>query len=161
MEIIILFRKKHLFIINLLLIFSYFIQYSEYHRKIVPYFRGIHGLSREIELLPFAVVGFTLNALNNLKILENYKLNSFIMCLLIYNLANDYNIFIKIFGISYHGIKLNILSICVVILFSLFPSNKIKNKKLINLSNSLQIIAEEFFIYIKLSISFSKLIIKI
>ena len=118
---------------NLLLIFSYFIQYSEYHRKIVPYFHGIDGLSREIELLPFAVVGFTLNALNILKILENYKLNSFIMCLLIYNLANDYNIFIKIFGISYHGIKLNILSVCVVILFSLFPSNKIKNKKLINL----------------------------
>ena len=132
MEIIILFRKKHLFIINLLLIFSYFIQYSEYHRKIVPYFHGIQGLSREIELLPFVVVGFTLNALNILKILENYKLNSFIMCLLIYNLANDYNIFIKIFGISYHGIKLNILSICLVILFSLFPSNKIKNKKLIN-----------------------------
>lgn len=133
MAIIILFRKKHLFIINLLLIFSYFIQYSEYHRKIALYCRGIEGLRREIELLPFAVVGFTLNALNILKILENYKSNSFIMCLLIYNLVIDYNIFIKIFGISYHGIKLNILSICVVILFSLFPSNKIKNKKLINL----------------------------
>jgi len=133
MGIIILFRKKHLFIINLFLIFSYFIQYSEYHRKIVPYFRGIEGLRREIEILPFAVVGFTLNALNILKILENYKFNSFIICLLIYNITFDYEIFIKIFGISYHGIKVNILSICVVIIFYLFPSNKIKNKYLINI----------------------------
>ena len=133
MGIIKLFRKKYLFIINLLLIFSYYLQYSEYNKKIIPYFRNIEGLKRENELLPFAVVGFTLNALNVLKILENYKFNSFIMCILIYNLTIDNEIFRNIFGISYHGIKLNVLAVCIVILFSLFPSNKIKNKKLINI----------------------------
>ena len=79
------------------------------------------------------MVGFTLNALNVLKILENYKFNSFIMCILIYNFTIDNEIFRNIFGISYHGIKLNVLAVCIVILFSLFPSNKIKNKKLINI----------------------------
>ena len=132
MGIIKLWRENHLFIINLLLIFSYFIQYSEYHKRIVPYFRGIEGLRRFIELLPFAVVGFTLKAFNILKILENYKFNTFIMCVFIFYLFIEYEIFIKIFGVSYHGIKINILSTCIVILFSLFPSNKITNKYVIH-----------------------------
>lgn len=133
MGIIKLYRKNHLFIINLLLVFAYFIQYSEYHKRIVPYFRGIEGLKREIELLPFAVVGFTLKAFNVLAILQNYKFNSFIMCAFIYYFVIEYEIFIRIFGVAYHGIKLNILSTCIVILFSLFPSNKIKNKYAINI----------------------------
>ena len=106
MGIIKLFRKKYLFIINLLLIFSYYLQYSEYNKKIIPYFRNIEGLKRENELLPFAVVGFTLKALNVLKILENYKFNSFIMCILIYNFTIDNEIFRNILGfLSWNKIK--------------------------------------------------------
>lgn len=131
--IIIIFRKRHLFVLNLLLILSYYLQYSYNYKKLLPYYHNIEGLRRAHDLFPFAVMGFNLKAFNILKILEKYKFNTFVICVLIYNFTEDYEIFRNISGIAYFGIKLNVLSICTVIIFSLFPSNKIKNKYLITI----------------------------
>lgn len=126
--IIIIFRKRYLFILNLLLLFSYFIQYSKYSKMLYYYTNKLAGLARENEIIPFAITGFTLSSLKALNICEKFKINSFLICLIIYNLLQDYEIFANLFGVAYSGIKLNVISICVIIIFSLFPlNNKPKN----------------------------------
>lgn len=84
-------------------------------------------------MIPFAVTGFTLNSLKVLKILENYKINTIIFSLIIYNLVRDYEIFAHFFGVVYHGIKLNVSSVCIIMIFSIFPLKNIKNKYLADL----------------------------
>ena len=87
------------------------------------------GLSRENELIPFAVTGFTISSLKILNILGKYKFDTFFISLLSYILTEHFNIFSKFVGIAYNGIKLNVLSVCLIIIFSLFPL-KIQSKKL-------------------------------
>ena len=92
------------------------------------YTNKLAGLARENEIIPFAITGFTLSSLKALNICEKFKINSFLICLIIYNLLQDYEIFANLFGVAYSGIKLNVISICVIIIFSLFPlNNKPKN----------------------------------
>ena len=130
-SIITIFEENHLFILNMISILSYFLQYSKYSKKLYFYTRRVSGLARENEIIPFAVTGFTLNSMKLLNILEKYKFNSICFCLLIYVLIQDYEVFRKFFGVAYNGIKLNILSLCLVIIFSQFPSKRIKNKYLV------------------------------
>ena len=130
--IIMIFKKKYLFVLNLMLFFSYFLQYSELNKKIFLFIQNIkynEGLSRENELIPFAVTGFTISSFKILNILGKYKFNTFFISLLSYILTEKFDIFSQVFGIAYHGIKLNVLSVCLIIIFSLFPS-KISNRKL-------------------------------
>ena len=131
--IIINFRKKYLLILNLLLIFSYFLQYSKYSKIMYFYTRKILGIARENEIIPFAIAGFTLNSFDIFHKLKRYKLNTLIFCSLIFYLTQDFEIFRKFFGVAYNGVKLNILSICLVISFSFFSFKNIKNKKLLEL----------------------------
>lgn len=129
--IIILSRNNYLFILNLLLLFSYFIQYSKYSRILFSYTKKIGGFARENEIIPFAVTGFTLSSLNITNIVEKYKIKTFFICLIIYNLIQEYQIFTLFFGVAYNGIKLNVASVCLIIIFSLFHFKKIENKYLI------------------------------
>ena len=84
-------------------------------------------------MIPFAVTGFTLKSLKVLKILENYKINTIIFSLIIYNLVRDYEIFAHFFGVAYHGIKLNVISVCIIMIFSNFLFKNIKYKYLADL----------------------------
>ena len=61
-------------------------------------------------------------------ILHKYKIETFILSLIIYNVVEDYNIFVSTSFMPYQGINLNIQCICLIFIFSLFPSDKIKNK---------------------------------
>ena len=131
--IIITFRNNYIFVLNLLLLFSYFLQYSKYNRIIHSYIRGIGVLERENEIIPFAISGFTLSALNILEILSKHKIKTFIISLIIYNVTQDYQIFANFYGVAYNGIKLNVISVCIVIIFSLIPLKKLRNKNMVNL----------------------------
>ena len=91
------------------------------------------SLGREVELIPFAITGFILSELNVINILQKYKLNTFIISLLIYNLIFNYEIFSKFQGVAYHGIKLNVLANCVIFLFSLFSFEELNNNYLKNI----------------------------
>ena len=67
------------------------------------------------------------------------KIKTLIFSYIIYNVTNNYKIFTKIKGLGYNGISLNIQSIVVIFIFSLFPSEKIKNeftKKLLILATN-------------------------
>ena len=128
--IIFISRKNYLFILNILSLFSYYLQYSKYSKNIYYYTHRISGLARENEMIPYAVTGFTIYSMKLLNILEKYKLNTFIICSLVYILTRKFKIFNGFFGVAYNGVKLNILSVCLVINFSLLPLKNIKNRKL-------------------------------
>ena len=130
--IIFIFRKYFLFILQILLLFSYTIQYSKndfnnFFRK-NPYYneRSIRCIPSSI---PFTVVGYTLGYYNFLDIIQKHKIKTFVLSYLIYNIIADYNIFTNISNetfAEYAGIYRNIQSICLIFIFSLFPSYSIK-----------------------------------
>ena len=129
--IIFIFRRHSLFIFQILLLLSYFAQYSGYNYnhffKNYPYYnKYIYGLF--LESLSFAVTGYTLGIYKVIDILQKNKIKTLILSILIYNIIADYNIFINNNGVIYNGINLNIQSMCLIFIFSLFPSDKITNK---------------------------------
>ena len=129
--IIFFFRNNYLFILNLLLLFSYIVQYSNLSRIIIYHTHKYHALSRVQEIFPFAVTGFTLSSLKIFKILDNYKMNTIIFCIIIFYIVRIYKIFANFFGVAYNGIKLNVASVCIIIIVSFFPMKNIKHKYLV------------------------------
>lgn len=129
--IIFIFRKHSLYALQLLLILSYINQYNKniykkyflkcpkYNKRTISYF---------FVSITFAVTGYTLGYYKVLDILQKYKIKTLILSVIIYNIVVDYNIFTDTRFMPYQGIDLNIQCICIIFIFSLFPSDKIKNK---------------------------------
>ena len=97
--IIFVFRKQSLFILQLISILSYILEYSSYSYK--NYFLKYpeyekYTIGKLFESIPYAVTGFTLYS--------NFK------------------------GTGFQGIYLNVQSVCVISIFSLLPFDKVKNK---------------------------------
>ena len=130
--IIFIFRKYSLIVLHIMLFLSYVSQYSGYSynkiKKEVQYKRDLLG--RMFEMMPYAVIGFTLGYYNIINILQNMKIKTFIFSILIYNFVDDYKVFADVQGFLYTGIYLTIRSVCVIFIFSLFPSDKINNEYL-------------------------------
>ena len=109
-------------------------------------------------MAPFASTGFTLASLNIINILLKQKIKTFIFSLLIFYSVEKYSVFSPINGIAYSGIKLNIKSLCVIFIFSLFPSDKIKN---IVIENILKYItsytAGIFYLHVTVSFYFQEI----
>ena len=82
-----------------------------------------------------AITGFNLGFYTILETLQKHKIKTFIFSIIIYNAISDYYIFVKIKGVNYQGINLNIQSLCIIFTASLFPSNIIKYKFLIYFMN--------------------------
>ena len=83
-----------------------------------------------MDLFPLSVSGYNLGFYKILNFLHNYKIRTLILSLLIYNVIEDYKIFADVEGAYYPGIRHNIRALCVIFIFSLFPSEKINNKYL-------------------------------
>jgi len=128
--IIFIFRKHSLFILQIILILFYAAQYSGYHyyiyMKYYTYTRKTLGYF--FESIPYTVTGFTLGYYKIIDLIQKNKIKTFFLSIAIYKLLADYNIFIDIKGLLYKGIKFNIQATCIIFIFSLFPSDKIKNK---------------------------------
>ena len=122
---LVIFKYNYILIFNLLLILAYFLQYSGYNYKFYNHL-GVEKrecLGRFIEVLPYAVTGFTLSSLKIINKIQNYKFKTLIFCLLIYILIEKYSVFSRIKGVAYAGVNLNFSSICVILLFSLIGRN--------------------------------------
>ena len=131
--IITLFRNNHLFFIQLYAFFSYILQYSGINRKFYDSLSGAKNqpLGRLDEMISFAASGFTLASLGIINSLQKNKIKTLIFCGLIFVSLEIYPIFqILAGGIAYPGIILNIRSICLIFIFSLFPSEKITKTKI-------------------------------
>ena len=129
--IIYIFKKYYLFILHLLMIIAYFLQYSKYNyyffAKSIVECR--YSIGREIMIIPFSITGFTLAALNIIYFIKKNQFKSFFFSIIIFVSIDNLNIITNL-G-DYNGIKLNILSICLVFFFSLIPFEKIKQKYII------------------------------
>ena len=86
--IIFIFRKHSLFILQLLLLLSYIIQYSKYgfnnfFRK-NPYY-NVNSIRFIPSSIPFTIVGYILGYYNFLDIIQKHKIKTFVLSYLIYN----------------------------------------------------------------------------
>ena len=131
--IIFIFRKNSLFAFHIILFLSYASQYSGYYynkyiNKKERYKK--YTIGRMYEMIPHAVIGLTIGYYNIINILQNIKIKAFVFSILIYNFIDDFNVFVIVRGFGYSGIYLSVKSICVIFIFSLFPSDKINNKYL-------------------------------
>ena len=128
--IIYIFNNHYLFIMQILLLFSYIAQYSGYHINnfIVnnPYFDRV-TIAVLFESIPYAITGANLRYYKIIEFLQKHKIKTLIFSILIYNIIIEYRIFRYIKGINFQGINLNIISLCIIFIFSLFPSDKIKH----------------------------------
>ena len=140
--IIFIFRKHSLFILQVLLLLSYYLQYSKYNYNNFfrrnPYYNVI-SIKSIPESIPFAVTGFTLGYYKVLDIIQKHKIKTFVLSYLTYKIIEDYNVLTPIRNVIYTGVKLNVQSICLIFIFSLFPSylvtNNLIRKLLIILTN--------------------------
>lgn len=131
--IIFFFRKNYLFIFNLILIVSYQLQYSNYcynniFLKLPNYNR--YSISRLFGMLPLASTGLIFGSYGAINFIQNNSKKSLILLIIIYNLINKYHVFANQRNGNYYGIDLNIKAICIISIFSLFPSEKIHNQYL-------------------------------
>lgn len=86
--------------------------------------------------VPFATTGFTPGLYKILSSIEKHKLKTIFFSVLIYKTVSNYNILINLKGVAYYGIYQDLQALCMIFIFTLFPSDKIKNnvvKKLLTI----------------------------
>lgn len=117
------------FLINIGLI-AYFFQYSEYNYIIFSCFdyEKKYTFGRFAEILPFSISGFYLAYFKLISFMQNNRIRTIYICLLIIILISKYNFLLDPNGFGYEGFKLHILSINLFIIFSMI-SNKLFPKK--------------------------------
>lgn len=121
-------KEYHLFILQFLMIVSYILQYSEYNYN---FFKNMSSyckmsIEREIMMIPFAITGFNFAAFNIINFLKKYRLNIFIFSIITFIFIDNFNVFNNFE--NYNGIKLNVLSITLILIFSSLPFEKIKSR---------------------------------
>ena len=126
-------KNKYLFLIQIFGCFSYTIQYSGYNKKLINILRPEikFTLGKFFESVPFASTGLTLASFQILNIIQKYKIQTLFFCLYIFVSLDKYSIIRDLkFSNSYSGLIFNVRAICLIFIFSLFPSNKITNIKI-------------------------------
>ena len=83
-------------------------------------------IRRLMMMIPFAVTGFTLGAFKIINIIKNYKYIIYIFSSITFIFADYFNIFSNL--TEFNGMQLNVLSICLIFIFSLFSFEKNINK---------------------------------
>ena len=123
--IIYIFDNYYLFLLQLLKIVAYFLQYSNYNYYIFAHtineFR--FSIGREIMMIPFAVSGFSLAHFKIIEYLQKNKYITFIFSILTFILIDNFDVFCEF--TPYNGIKFNVLSLCLIFVFSLLSFENI------------------------------------
>ena len=122
-----LFYKNALFILINLLIISYFFQYSNINFKFFSQFSFYtrYPCGRFVEAFPFCISGYILGSLGVINYLNKKKIKALCILLSILFISKKYIIFLSINGFDYQGIRLQIISIIIFIIFALNPFEKI------------------------------------
>ena len=84
-------------------------------------------ISRFLGVLPFATTGFTQGLYKILSSIEKHKLKTIFFSVLIYKTISNHDILTNLKGVTYYGIHKNLQALCMIFVFTLFPSDKIKN----------------------------------
>lgn len=122
-----IFKNNFLIILNLLLILSYFLQYSRINYDYFDKYKDLNhrNIGSIVEMIPFNVTGILLSYFNIIKKTQNKKLYSISICIIILIFLLKFKIFKNIPGFRYPGLNLNIGGISLFILFSLIPFEEI------------------------------------
>ena len=115
--------------IQIFALFAYFLQYSGYNKKFFDYlnYKNKYSLERFNTVIPFPSTGFTLASLKIINSIQNYRTKTLTFCIFIFFLLDKYSIFTYLSFEGYPGILYNARSICLIFIFSLFPSKQITN----------------------------------
>ena len=133
--IIFLFKKKCLIILHILALIAYILQYSGLNFYLHKKYLNPHAtltFGRFPEAIPNAVTGFSFAFLEIITSLKKYRLNAIFYSSIILIMISKYRIFDDVKTFKYGGLRLNIASSCIFIIFSLLPLEYIKNKTIIN-----------------------------
>ena len=131
---IFIFKKYHLFCLQLLAIFAYFLQYSGYNYRFYKTLKRENKecLGRFAEAIPYTVTGFSFASLKVFDYLNKYKIKTFIFSAITFIFLEIYSVFSEIKGVMYYGFNLNIKAISLISIFLIFPSDKIIKLKIKN-----------------------------
>lgn len=118
-----LFKEHFLFVLQLLAIFSYFIQFSNYNYKFFNKYNGMikFSVGYLAETIPLAITGLTISSFNMINKLKNIYVEIIINSTLFIFILFKYNIFIPIKGFGKQGLMYNIGGCLFFITFSLIP----------------------------------------
>ena len=122
-----LFNKYKSFILINIELSCYFAQYSYFNYQLFRElnFEMKYPFGRIAESLPYSISGFMLAHFSFISYLNKNTLKSIYILIFILLLVIKYNIFLNIMGFNYSGIKIQIISLCIFIIFSIIPINKI------------------------------------
>ena len=128
-----IFKKRFLYILIILIIIAYILQYSliNYYFCIKYNNLNFRNIGTIVEILPFAVTGVLLSSLNIINLIRIKNNIYYLYLIILYFILKYNNIFFNIPGIIYPGIKLNIGAICIFLSFSCIQFDKVKNKNII------------------------------
>ena len=125
-------KKYSLYILQLLALTSYWLQYNELNFFMLnKYSETFIAIQRINEMFPIAVTGLSFGSYEILKKLKKYKIKTIIFDCIFFYFIYNYNIFGYFRGFIFKGFKNNVGGICLVIFFSLLPIEKINNKIII------------------------------
>ena len=89
---------------------------------------------RFFEIIPFCISGYIMAFFNINHFLKKSRIKAiYLFSIILIFLIKYNNMTSNVNGFGYQGIKVHIKSICFFIIFTLFTSEKIKNKNIINL----------------------------
>lgn len=123
-----IFNEQYLFILQILAIITYFLQYSKLNFK---YFKKYNNnitfsVGYFVETYPLAVTGLTFSSLNLITTLQKYRFKSLFFSIIFIVMLFKYNIFTLINGFGKQGLMLNIGSLLFFIFFYLLPIEQVK-----------------------------------
>lgn len=134
--IIFLFRNCHKFVFILLAITAYIFQYNG---KNIQYFSKFklnfdkYTYGRVLELMPYSITGFFIASYDIMNFFKRFRIKTILVCLYSIYFLSNFDIFIIKKGFLYGGLIAYLDSNCVFFLFAMFPSERIKNKIVIQI----------------------------
>lgn len=134
--ILFLFKAKHLLILEILIILSYFLQYSGINYQFFEkYFTAYYYITygRLAEVLPHSISGYFIAHFQIINKVKPFDKNIVFLSLATLIFFSKYEFDSKLFSLKYGGIRNNIAAICIFIIFFFFPFKITRNKVINNI----------------------------
>lgn len=157
--IIFIYKNHFIFILQIILILTYIVQYSGFNYKYIFLRCPIHyryNIGFIFDSIPCEITGFFLSFYKLFNVAKSQRIKTIIFSVLIYYLISNFDVFSNRKGTDYQGINLNIQSICLILIFTVLPFDKIEKKyilKLIKIINNYS--AGVFYLHVSIRFYFA------
>ena len=131
-----IFKKHFIVILQIMLILTYIVQYSGFNYKYIflrcPFYYR-YSIGFIFDSIPCEITGFFLSFYKLFSVVKSQRIKTIIFSLLIYYLFSNFEVFSQREGTPYQGINLNIQSMCIILIFTVLPFDKIEKKSILKL----------------------------